>query len=218
FKGHQGAWTRSVVDDQGRSTWTSDAGPAWRGEFSVDSDGDLHFVPREGQAWIFTRDGRDVKDDSPQTKEYPDGSRVETVRGKVTLAEVAAEKGGELEFNRREFKYNEKDELTEVTSTFTGRTWTRREVNGQEEWVSKKEGEQEKVGKGTFSVGEDGALTYTPREGKMAFVFTRDGKTERVPAKAVEKAATPTDAKAGASGGEKLEEKPGERSFEHDGE
>src|SRR5262249_35361966 len=90
--------------------------------------------------------------------------------------------------------------------------------NGQEEWVSKKEGEQEKVWKGTFSVGEDGALTYTPREGKMAFVFTRDGKTERVPAKAVEKAATPTDAKAGASGGEKLEEKPGERSVEHDGE
>src|SRR4029453_18062217 len=166
----------------------------------------------------------------PQTKDYPDGSTVETVKGKVTLAEVAVEKGGELEFNRREFRYHEKDELTEVTSTFTGRTWTRRVVNGQEEWVSKKEGDkEEKVWKGTMTVDADGILTFTPHDGRPAFKFTRDGKTERVPVeevkkpaapadvKTVEKPAAPADAKPGASEGEKVGEKPGERSFECDG-
>src|SRR5262249_30333329 len=65
-EGHLVTWTRSMVDEQGNSLWTSDTDDDWNGEFRVDSAGNLHFVPRDGQAWIFTRDGRDVKADSPE--------------------------------------------------------------------------------------------------------------------------------------------------------
>src|SRR4030095_13710904 len=68
IQGHLGIWTRSIVDDQGNATWTSDTDQDWKGEFKVDSEGNLHFIPLEGQAWIFTRDGRDLKADSPEGK------------------------------------------------------------------------------------------------------------------------------------------------------
>ncbi|HEY9871511.1 MAG TPA: FHA domain-containing protein [Candidatus Obscuribacterales bacterium] len=143
----------------------------------------------------------------PQTKEYPDGS-VEVVQGKVTVAEVAVEEKGEVVFNRREFKYNEKGELSEVTSTFTGHTWKRTVVDGKEAWVN----EKGKVWKGTFNVDADGNLSFTPHGGTTAFLFTRDGKMHRVPAEAVAKAAGPADAKAAekpaAAADAKAAEKP----------
>ncbi len=64
IEGHLGTWKR-MVDPDGKVYWQNQDHPEmkWHGEMKVDKDGNLHYTPHDpkAQAWIFTRDGRDVK-------------------------------------------------------------------------------------------------------------------------------------------------------------
>ncbi|HEY9869615.1 MAG TPA: hypothetical protein V6D08_10655 [Candidatus Obscuribacterales bacterium] len=63
IKGHLGIWKRAV-DSNGDPVWVNqDRGQVWQGEFAVDIEGNLHYMPhdREAQAYVFTRDGRAVR-------------------------------------------------------------------------------------------------------------------------------------------------------------
>src|SRR5262249_46672846 len=141
---------------------------------------------------------RDIDPGStPNGQKYKDLSRME-----VVLTTTAADGRG------RELRY-EGAQLTEVKSTFTGHTWKRSEVDGKEEWIN----EKGTVWKGKFSVGPDGDLTFTPHDGKTAFVFTPDGKTLRVPVEATAaQTVAPAEAQP-AAGPAKQAEAPGERVY-----
>jgi len=59
--GHLGHWQRTV-DKQGREAWVDkDTGTVWDGKMRVDSAGNLHYQPYEGQSWTFTRNGKGVR-------------------------------------------------------------------------------------------------------------------------------------------------------------
>lgn len=59
--GRLGHWERSTRD--GQTVWVNkDTKEEWHGDFEVDrTNGDLHFKPRRGTHWTFTREGRDVR-------------------------------------------------------------------------------------------------------------------------------------------------------------
>lgn len=60
IQGGLGTWKRET-DKEGKSVWVNhESKQVWRGDFKVDSAGNLHYTPHNGQSWTFTRDGQDV--------------------------------------------------------------------------------------------------------------------------------------------------------------
>jgi len=58
--GHLGHWDR--VDQNGQTAWVNrDTKAVWEGDFSIDANGNVNYKPRQGTAWTFTRDGKDVR-------------------------------------------------------------------------------------------------------------------------------------------------------------
>ncbi|GEM_PF-3333192 len=59
--GRLGHWDR--VDAEGKTAWVNrNSGELWKGQFTVDDDGNLHFKSDDGAAWKFTKTGQDVRE------------------------------------------------------------------------------------------------------------------------------------------------------------
>jgi len=60
--GRLGHWDRKT-DEAGNVQWVNkDNGEVWKGDMTVDRDGNIHYKSRDGKTeWTFTRDGRDVQ-------------------------------------------------------------------------------------------------------------------------------------------------------------
>src|SRR5262249_41438034 len=131
--------------------------------------------------------------DKSVVKDYPNGTQVEARSdGKVTASITSEQKGNEVDFNRRDFQYNDKGELTVVTSSFTGHTWTRTtDEQGKTAWVN----EKGKVWHGDFSVDPLGNLKYLANNGD-SYIFTADGKTQRLGKEAAAEAKSDAAAEA----------------------
>ena len=69
IRGDLGSWTREV-DSDGKVYWQNQKDPKlqWHGVMEVDKDGQLHYTPHDpkAHAWVFTRDGRELRVARPQ--------------------------------------------------------------------------------------------------------------------------------------------------------